>query len=604
MSQQTGFTDFAQKNRNREALLEREIAVNLQGVSQTIESRSPILEVHSTEFTNELDGADLYLQVAARGSEERDIGRAQTVEDFDYAIYNDWTRRRTMRYYAPKRRALGQMVDFGLGILHLDFAPENRKLLYGKQVETVEDIIVALDAGKGFKQNMLIIECPDINAVFWEPDFSMVGEVGERTVSQVLAAYDGLDYDNEREFFTSETMEEFSGQDWWDRTCKVYHLETADWIYDVVKSARDPYELDRRPNVAGRPWYAFMAGHIRPGRSPAQMFRPLISALYPETERYNLLRTLLDNGAVLTGRPAWQEVASGGRATPFAEYVQEEAEKRPVVIFDTTEQQLPKPRKGYEWKIMPVPEPSWLKEAMEDARRNITEWGFPVALALNAPLEGSAESGVHAARQMEAAGKYLKPPLDGVAAAWHEIFSLVGDIIKGLGQPVTIPARMRAKGEDPRLRHPVTVKPEDFEEQDITVRFESALQAAKFSQRESDLRLLQAGMMSKATFMQKHYENPLDEEERIILDQGKQFTMQQIMQLVQQAILMHGPAIVSQELAEVEAPLPEPPPMVPQAGGPAPGEMTRNERPPQVVDEGVGMPIGLAAPEALVGAAQ
>src|SRR3989338_7516443 len=99
-------------------------------------------------------------------------------------------RERAGAILSPYRRHLDDMAAFGAGFLHLRLTPHVREKLKAR-TGSLDELIA--DAKKvfadGFTENPLMVECPALETVYFEPDLSIVCEVGERTVSQVIAAF-------------------------------------------------------------------------------------------------------------------------------------------------------------------------------------------------------------------------------------------------------------------------------------------------------------------------------------------------------------------------------------------------------------------------------
>ncbi len=581
LQDQPGFSDWRTVTQTRHDLRHRHQAVGVKGISQLLEDRSPAIEVQGQRFVNDLDAADIQINVAARSTDPAAVAAAQRVENFNYAFYYDLKRRRTNRVYAADRRALDQMAFYGCGVPKLDFADDEIKGQL-KDLDALRKVI----GEEGFTSNPFVLECPDLQSSFWEPDLSTMCEVGEKTVSQLHKLYE--DDQEVRDWLTSDTMEE--GNSVWQETVQVYHLETPDYIYDVIGhgsftgTASEALELSFRPNVAGRPWYSLIPGTITSENSPRERFLPLIHAVYPLIQMLNILDTLLMSGALQTGRPMWQEVKKGANRGDFSDLIMGTSNEQgevPTVRFDPTRETLPKPASGHEWVVVPVPSQEHLISLRNLKKQELQEYGFPAPLDPSQPLEG--KSGYDTVAKMEMASRTLKPALENIAASWYERFKLVADIIQNLGVKITIPVQPEGRGTSPQEM--ITIRPEDFREHDLIVSFKSSSNAAEAALRESDIRMVKEGFMSVPTLMAKHHDDPIAEQERIFTGNLEQITIQQATETLQQLIQAHSQQIAAQALAEVNAPLPQAP-----EGGPAPGQDIRQAR-PEVPIPGVGAPL-------------
>ena len=488
------------------------------------------------------------------------------------------------------------MVSYGLGFLRWAWKPGIKADLLGLGMpKDLDDLIRIAKAvqRKGFQEMPFVVHAPQMPTVAFEPNFETICEVGVVTIGQILKSYDNMDYKEKTgfEYITSDTIRDTSN---WSDTVKIIHLETADWVYDLLDSGTEhkPLMLERIPNVSGRPQYAITPAHENNDDDVALRFIPAVAPIYPVVATMNVTRTLIQSGALNTGRPMYQEVdTTGGKgAQTFVDIMNMPTESRPVLMFDPSEERLRNPKPGKRWDVVPAPDMSWVLKAYENSQRDLEHWGFPVALGPDASTAGSAESGIQQMREMDVSADYLDPVLMNVAKSLHEIYLGVGDTIQGMGLSVTIPVRKKAEGGDRAVRESVTVKPDDFKEQDLEVKLESVSAVARAAIRKSNLELLQLELQSKTTFMRNEYPDWIAEEERIELDLIKTFSREKAIESVKRIIQQIAPAVEAQAAAELGVPLPTPPPLVSQTGGPAPGEEIRRSRPPVPVP-GVGSPV-------------
>jgi len=595
LQQQPGLQNwYGTLNANRKALRYREHPVQIAGIHTVLEDLSPAADVHSTRYVNRLVAAEPRIEVASRSAEDAAVVSAQRAEDFDYAFLHDMMSQRPANVLSPYRRHVDDMVAYGAGFLRLSLSPKVVQSLPGGKFKDLDDFLARIKGvyDEGFKENPFIVECPALETVFFSPDLREVCEIGERTISQVVQTYDNLSYQDGHFEFTSDTMPRYEGS--WQDTVTYYHLETEEFIYDLTeqKDRDEPFLLDRFPNVAGRPWYTITPGHMSNDPDPSNRFQPLIAGVYPTVQTMNVTRTLLQSGALNTGRPMYQEVANGRSGMDLPTIMTQPLEQRPVIHFDPSEQVLEKPAPGHHWEVVPAPSAEWVQSALERSQRDLQDWGFPIGLSPEAPTSGKAESGVQAMHDMEIAVNYLNPALTNVAGSLKELLLLVGDVVKGLDIPVTIPIRKRAEGESSRVRETVTVRPEDFREQDVNITLASEPATAKAAMRESDERMLQLGLMSRTTFMKRYYDDHLAELERIQIDKGYVFAEEQALSVAKAFIQANSQAIASEIAADLGIPL------APQTGGPSPGQEQRFQR-PEVPVPGAGSPT--VSPEQAVG---
>ena len=579
--------------------------MEIAGISQKLEDLSPAVDIHITRYVNRIEAATPIIEVSSRSSKDAGVEAAQRVENFYYAFLSESMRQRPGGILSPYRRHIDDMTSKGAGFLHLVLNPKVRAELTG-DLNDVEAMVAAAKKAfsDGFKENPFLVECPQLETIYFPNDLREIAEIGVRAVSAVLTSYDGLDYKREVgfEWLTGDTMREYQSD--WNDTITYYHLETSGFIYDLLDEAndREPFLLERRPNVTERPWYTIAPGHVNNHPSPDKRFQPLIAGVYPTVQIMNVTRTLLQSGALNTGRPMYQEVADGRSGPDLMGILNQPAEQRPIIHFDPSEQVLKKPRKGYHWEVVPTPSPEWLQIANEQSQRDLRDWGFPVGLSPDAPTSADASSGIQAAHQMEVAVNYLDPALGNVARSLRELLIQLGDAIKGFGLPVTIPVRKRAEGGDMRVRETVTVRPDDFQEQDIEVRLESIPATARQAIKEDERRDMQLGLMSRRTWLRRRYDDYIAEEKRILIDKAYVFAEEKALETVKRFIAQNSDAIAAKVAAEQGIP---PTPLIPQDGGPAPGEEARFAR-PDVPVQGTGTPnpIPDQNPGATIGTAQ
>lgn len=580
MQAQPTFSEWEGVLQHRHNLLHGKMGVEIKGISQKLEDRSPALRFHRTQYNNRLHGAEIKINVSSRSAEKADIERAQRVENFYYAIYHDLTRPTGDN---AERGTIDQMVSYGVGVPNLDFAPHVREDIFGKNkhLRDVDDLRAVLP-DIGFTKNPFVLRAPALSTVYWPPDRSTFCEIGEQTVSQLRLVYE----ENEPvgKWLTSFTMPE-GGSDY-DTLATVYHLETAEYIYDVVEGGdQEDLMVEYRPNVAGRPWYTLMAGHENSEISVSEKYEPLIGPLYAVVQLLNITGTLIMSGALQTGRNVYQLVKDGSRgAENFLDYQQMPANQRPALHSLAADEAVVTPPPGYHYEPFPVPDQEQLIRAHQMNEDKLERWGFPASLSTDAPLQADATSGYHAARQMEAASDYLEPALRSRARSWRERFQLVADILQTLQVSVTIPVHLRAQGGSTKVQEMVKVKPDDFKEHNLDVTFLSVPATVKHSMRESDLRLVQGipelgPLMSLATFFELHYENPVEEQKKIDLQRVRQPIRDMALAAALAEVQRSAGALTEQAAAEAEIPLPAIAPG-PEGGPPEPGGI-RNERPPE-----------------------
>jgi hypothetical protein len=176
-------------------------------------------------------------------------------------------------------------------------------------------------------------------------------------------------------------------------------------------------------------------------------------------------------------------------------------------------------------------------------------------------------------------------------------------MIKVVNLPVTIPVMQIAQGEDARVRPMVTIKPEDLEDIDLEVRFESIPRVVQFAEDESDRRDVKEGFMARSTYLGKKYQDPVREAKQIDLDKVGVAAGDAANEFAIQIIKQMAPDIAQQIAMEMGLPA-----MVQQQEGGEP----RNARPAEGAAPGIGTALvppvqsepGAPAPAAVGGGAR
>ena len=167
-----GFATWRERNRIRKLLLHREYPVDIKGIANVLEFRVPDLLYHAQLYDNYMDGADLEVSVIARSDEKAAQSAASRVEDFLNALYFDFKRRQSNRFFAPDRRRIGSAVRYGCGIARLGFSDHARSFLVDRKKYPDMEALRAALPDPGFTQNPFTDETPDLDACAWEPNLS------------------------------------------------------------------------------------------------------------------------------------------------------------------------------------------------------------------------------------------------------------------------------------------------------------------------------------------------------------------------------------------------------------------------------------------------
>ena len=491
------------------------------------------------------------------------------------------------------------MTYYGLYCLRLDFCKKIRDEL--ASVSSEDKLAAALDAIlKELKRNPFEVVAPHWATIAFEPDRSIVIEKGEVKISELQSLYP--EDEDWRSYVTSASMHENNSI--YDVTVPYYHVETRDYIYDLVgRGADDVKMLQSRPNPIGRPWYVFAAGRLSPETAPLERYRPLLAPVYPVAEQIRILSTLINSAALQEGRTGYQLVENGrsGAANAF-DWAAQPQNERPVLAFDLTSDALVNPPAGFHYENMPVPDRQILVEALQNAKRDMQDYGFPAPLSPDQALTGQASSGHLATREIEQANFSINPALSRLAAADKELCKLVGDIITALDLKVSIPVFQKGnKTKD--AREVVTVTKQHFEDIDIALMLNGSTASMDYADKEADMRDMQAGALSLFEYMTKWREDPIRtmtfvDQEKLAIPL-KEMVQQGVLAFVQSTLSTRinnsaaqlGVAIPPAPPQEMGAP-PQPTDMqgvIPQAGGPAEPGGIRAAR-PETPMPGMGAP--------------
>ena len=608
MRKSYGFTDWHARNTTRHDLLYSQDPVNIEGIVEKLEDRSPALRYHKTQFNNRLDGADIHINVASRSAEAPDVEAAQKVENVWYALYHELTRPIGEN---ASRAAIDQQVCYGCGVPRLaltEEAVDEIKRQRGTLLSKVRDVV----GGEKSKpvtltKNPFRLVTSNLETVFWQPDRQTFCEIGVRRVSALQRDLDHIQ--DKPQWLVSSTLPEGGEQP----DAKVYHLETKSYIYGVIEkpaddSDRDAWMLEKRENDIGRPWFSLMPGHETSEVNVAERFDPLIGPLYYVVQTLNVLGTLINSGALQTGRNTMQLVADGQKGLKDfnAVYDAMQVGQEPV-LRTLTDAAVQHPPDGYHYESMPIPDQEQLIRAFQMQEARLEKWGFPSALSTETATQGSSDTGYKAALQMESAADFLKPALRNRAACWRELFQIAADWAQAQNVEIRIPVQLKAQGQSTKVRQMITLKPGDLREHNVEVEFKSIPATAEYAERESNLRMMQAEVMSVDTFLARHYEDPQLEKKKLVLQMAEKPIIQNTVDMVLAAMAQEAGLLKEEAMDEADVPLGT----VPQSGGPAPGETTRRERPPEgaasaglgatLVNEGQPATAGGAPPSAGIG---
>lgn len=501
---------------NWDGLRWRTAPVNIPGISEKLEYHTPAVGSNVDRYRNRLRAAEMRAKVAAKDPKSRPA--AQRAENFFHALYTDFRRQGD-----ADDRALDLQTAKGLGPRRVGWTDNVLGKLFDKDMK-IDDLSTALSSvfKDGFQGNPFKLYVPDLTALFWDRNMSMVAEIGPVQLTSVRLAYEeDLDGDDKVAFeeLVSDVLDKWENETNPDRTVPFWHVETNKYIYEAIanENSDTPVMLRVYPNPVGRPGYTFAAGHKTSGMAPWQAYKPLVGDLFEPAQHLNINRTLLSTAALQTGRPRYQSVKDGGKADDYLTVMSRPADDENVISVDSTSELASMPeRPGRHWEPVQIPDTSILQAAVEANERDLKEYGFPSSLDPSA--SSSATSGYDRALEQQGAADFLDPPLANNATAWQLIFLQVADAIIEIGLPVTIRTLRRAEGEDQGVQDEVRIEPDDFKDIHLEVEFTSTTATTQFALDASSREDVALGYKSKTTYMSEKFPDPIREQEQVDLD--------------------------------------------------------------------------------------
>ena len=224
---QTDFKDYRTKNENRDNDRYRRKAIDIPGIPELLEDRRPEIEHQAERFNNFIEGDNQKIRTVARDESDAAKKSAQLVENTLYYMQTDFDNETGGVEHEAIRNSIDQATAKGVGILHLEFASNWANQISGKKITSAQELLSAFDLGEdGFNKNPFILTSPDVGATAWEPNKSIVCELGEKQVSALQELGDkGIDEYLAKypDGITSDTVEENTKS---ENMVKTYHLET------------------------------------------------------------------------------------------------------------------------------------------------------------------------------------------------------------------------------------------------------------------------------------------------------------------------------------------------------------------------------------------
>lgn len=531
--------------------------MSIPGIPELLEDRRPEIQYQSKLFNNFIEGANQKIRTIARDESDAAKKSAQLVENTLYYMQDDFENETGGIEHEAIPNSIDQATSKGIGILHLEFAQDWANLLVGKKIDSAEELLAAFNLGEeGFTKNPFVLTSPDVNATAWPADKSRVSELGEKQASALFElGNEDIDEYLAKYGFTSDMMEESVKT---DHMVKTYHLETREYIYDVIDASSDKngMRLGYRKNVAGRPWYAFIPGTRTSSRNIHERYLPLIEAIYSLTQRLSIISTLKNSAAMSTGRIGYQEVAIGANAISAIDYLSLPSAEQKTAEYSFVGDKPENPRDGFEWKAMPVPDMTILMNTEQEIKDDIQRMGFAAALNPGSVLK--AESGHDRNQQTEVAVADLETTLRNRGRAYKKLYVIIAQIARNLPVPINILLLDRSAGKNMKAKGRGTIEPEDWVNVDLFVTFENISLGAQSVANEMDEQAFTAGHISEETLMAKRYDDPIDEMNRIRSGRVAQAAEQKAMADITALLEMQAPTISEEILADKEVPLSTP----------------------------------------------
>lgn len=490
LQEQPGFADRDREMRDRRNLRYRRKHVNHPRIKESLEVLSPIINRDIQRYVRRMDAARMTLDVTAKVTGEEE--KANKIKQYCRRSYVDIDRG---VLFTPSLRYGDRQAGDGVGWGRLRLDP---RFVEERLRFTKSGTLEGFSGEKGIIGIPFILETPDPIAVYYRPDRSEVAEVGYLSEGGVRPLGD--------------TTGETEARGAWAKVWQVIRLEAEKFVYDLtfkgsVDQARDELFIVQE-NIFGKAGYVPFGGLVTGSAMPLEAFQPLVVDLYPLVEQKNLLDTMQNNAADLTGAPMvyLRKGATGLRAEDYMLVTAPQAE-RPEFKMDTGTGVMEVPE-GYEPVAFSVSAGIDLLRAKEMNAADMADVGFPTILG--APQDVSARSGYDRARMEESVGYELSVPLGNRARAWRELFILQAEALKKLDVKVTIravhqdgernffdPAVARGPGEE------VTIEPDDFVDIDLEVGFSSETAASRIARSEEGIRLVEAGVKSETEFLEE-----------------------------------------------------------------------------------------------------
>jgi hypothetical protein len=501
-----GFRKRNEVMQTRRDLRYAEHAVDVTGISAAAEYRTGLIDENIYHYQTAIRQATFLARAFPNSDSDTDKERAKRANQACVALWADASRRTPGVNIVPLDRCADHQPGDGIGWYHEKISPAAYKVL--------QKILAGGKAPKELMEEGLdglpfVVEACDPMTIYYTPDLSMVAQVGAVKTSELLAKYPSLRYDTRQGgyFMTTEPSPPERTDRIWQTTATVYHLETADKMYDVLLNpsrtgSNEGQVLLERENIFGRPSYVPVPGRISGSAEPYKMFQPAVVNMFRIIQQVNVAGTLQQAAARATGKAQYYLRRFNVTGMEPEDWYQNADGSRKILTIGEGGAQLDVPD-GYDLVPLQLAAGIDLIRAKADLQGEIMQVAFP--LPLRQPSDVRVTSGYDRSRQEEVTSAMLGYLLRHQADAWEDLFALMAAGIEYLGVPVrvkTASSSLAVPGSpawwvgERREAKSVLVKPEDFKGVDMQAEMSSLSRSARVAMLEEGERMNERGHAS------------------------------------------------------------------------------------------------------------
>jgi len=530
-----GFRKRNEVMQTRRDLRYAEHAVDVTGISAAAEYRTGLIDENIFLYDTAILQATFITRAIPPHDDDPDkmranVAQGKRVKGCCIGVWAGANQRTPNVTMSPVYRCADHQVGDGIGWLHPKLSPDAYRILAKKLAggELPADVLK-----NGLDRLPFIVEACDPMTIYYTQDRSMVAQAGAVKTSELLAKYPSLRYDARQGgyFMTTEPSPPERTDRIWQTTATVYHLETADKMYDVLLNpsrtgTSEGQVLLERKNIFGRPSFVPVPARVSGSPEPYKMFQPAVANMFRIIQQINVAGTLQQAAARATGKPQYYLRLFQTAGMEAEDWYLNADGTRKILTIGEGGAQLDVPA-GYELVPVQLAAGIDLIRAKQDLKEELQQVGYP--LPLRQPSEVSVTSGYDRSRIEEVTSATLGYLLHHQAEAWHEVFNLIATGIVNLGVPVrvkTASGSLAVPGSPAwwvgrrRTTEEVIVKPEDFEGVDIQVHFSSLSRAARVAMIEEGERMAERGHLSDEELIRDFREADDVEEVLEAVDRG------------------------------------------------------------------------------------